>query len=434
MIISAKQYFSQEYEFSNPIVDHFVEHLNSDYEMDLLLEGLPKSDFVAAVRKIGVEKAKKLELNSTTDFENHIKKGFKEATTEITTLPEKELAVKLKVATNIFRDFLHLRTLEAQSSVKNEDDFQHVHKKGNKTEFVGGNYKTKLSSSQGVLTVGLSLPPFTTAYNKFNVCTTATPECKSSCLGLYAGGAKSYPDTAFLGKLLRLQFMVEYPKETALVIHKELQNHYKNSSQKGFLAGFRANITSDIDFIRLFPKEFFEANSGVQFYDYTKDASRLEDKRIDPLTGEVVTTPKNYYLSLSHTGTNHSYSNDADAVKALNADKVVTMVVYPGKGLTRQTPQVFGVIDDATDTVYQVTYGDNDDNIFDRHAQAKINPQDHSALDKDKYKFSSKGVVSIVKLKGTTKEKAGNFANLISPDGYVHINSKQKLIPPVKRK
>jgi len=399
------------FEFIRPahelIVENFLFHLAGDEDYELLIEAIPTSDFIKNLRKIGEKNANELGLDSTAKFESRIKQGFTEATKEIIEYPN-DVDSKTKAAYNLFRQFLHERTSEASQSLADPSD--NVYSAKTKVTFAGGNHKTKLSETESVLSKGLSLPPFSTAYPKFNCCPFATKECKASCLGLYAGGAKAYPETSFLGKLIRLQFMVEYPKETAFIIHSDLSSNKKLADSKGFLSGFRSNITSDIDFIKLFPKDFFGVlHKDTKFYDYTKDPSRLNAVRNDKVYGKIE-KPDNYFISLSHTGSGHKESNDKEVIEALENGNVVTMVVA-GKG-PKKNWQVKGVIDDRTGKEYPVVSGDEDDNIFHRHKQAGVHP--------------SKGVVSIVKLKGVGKEKAGKFVNFISDDGYVHINSKSK--------
>lgn len=388
----------------------FLWHLIDDFSENLISESIPTSDFIKELRKIGVDNANKLGLTSLEKFESRLKLGFSEATEEILKYPN---LVKQKTAGayTLFHNFLHERTVAANNSAKIPSKNKEYSKNGD-VKFSGSNKKTQLSSDQKVSVKGLSLPPFNSAYPKFNCCPSATIKCKASCLGLYAGGAKIYPETSFLGKLIRLQFMVEYPKETAYLIHDDLVKNEKYANDNKFLSGFRANITSDLDFIKLFPLEFFETlHKDTQFYDYTKVPERLASSRMHPIHGEIK-KPKNYFLSLSHTGTNHKESNDKDVIKALESGHLVTMVVtkqgFRNKDLVSE---VKGVMDDSTGKIYPVVSGDNDDNIFDRHKQANIPP--------------NKGIVSIVNLKGTSKEKSGEFVNTISDDGYIHINKPQ---------
>jgi hypothetical protein len=116
--------------------------------------------------------------------------------------------------------------------------------------------------------------------------------------------------------------------------------------------------------------------------------------------------PQNYQLALSHTGTGHDESNDSQVVKHLENGGVVASVYRRGQG----EPEAKYYMDDATGKKYPVANGDEDDNVFDRHASLGV-PK-------------TQGVISGLALKGITNDFAGHFANQVDKDGVVHLNSK----------
>jgi hypothetical protein len=159
------------------------------------------------------------------------------------------------------------------------------------------------------------------------------------------------------------------------------------------------NITSDIAWEH-HAKHLFERHPNVTFYDYTKSPNRVL-KHLDPNSGH----PKNYHLTLSHTGTGHDESNDHSVSKVLNAGGVVASVYKRGKG--RKLPT--HLHDHLTGKKFPVVNGDDDDNTFDRHATAGLREGK-----------PGHGVVSGLMLKGV--KDAGHFANNVDEHGVAHVN------------
>jgi hypothetical protein len=204
-----------------------------------------------------------------------------------------------------------------------------------------------------------------------------------------------------MGKILRAHYLYEHPEHAARLIDHEVGEHKKAAASKGMKAGVRLNITSDIPYERLMPKKFFDKHKDVQFYDYTKIPGRLGHEKL----------PKNYHLSLSHTGTGHPESNDTQAIAHLNKGGVLAMVYHRGKS----HPVPTHVEDVQTGKRWPVVNGDQDDNTFDRHKMGKV-PK-------------GQGVVSGLKVKGVSNEKIGPFANKVDPDGIIRINHPKKTNP-----
>lgn len=322
------------------------------------------------------------------------------------------------------------------------------HSRENSINFTGDNGKTKLSSGEGMQSIGLSLTPHhSSGYNE-DLCPHASTECKTNCLGFTAGGNKQYPETAFRGKLLRTQYLAEHPERAARLMSHEISENekwvdahhsihdkegnlvgYRNKksgkitseiptkskskeeiakehennkklleagiasgthSLRNIKSGFRGNMTSDLEWEKLMPKKYFERHKNTQFYDYTKNAARVMASH---------KLPANYALALSHTGADHDESNDEAVVKALNAGKVVAMVhhrIPAGESAPTHVEDV------QSGKRWKIVNGDDDDNVFDRHRMAGVD--------------KSEGVVSGLELKGVKNEAAGKFANPIVTD------------------
>jgi len=127
--------------------------------------------------------------------------------------------------------------------------------------------------------------------------------------------------------------------------------------------------------------------------DYTKHAERLYQKR-----------PSYHFMALSHTGTGHDESNDADVSKALAHGHTVASIV-------RGDATHF--YDHSNKRLYPIAEGDHDDMIENRHAEVghKTMP-DNTGVDKKTNKPT--GVVSVLRIKGIStkvKEAAGDFEN-----------------------
>jgi hypothetical protein len=321
----------------------------------------------------------------------------------------------------------------------------------------GVNHKTLSSAGVGYKTIGLSLSPglhsgyqHPTTGKEYDMCPNASSECRKGCLGLTAGGNVNFPFSTTRAKLLRTHFMHEHPEEAARIMHQEILDNEKGASEAQvqrpmmgpdgkpamqptgkvdrksgkpimapktepvfdkagqpvhYKSGIRMNVTSDLPYEHLMPKEFFHSHLGndpenpnTTFYDYTKMHGRLGHKD----------QPQNYHLALSHTGSGHDESNDKEVVKHLENGGVVASVYRRGK----HEPQAKFYQDDATGKMYPVAAGDADDNIFQRHEQIGV-PR-------------TQGVISGLALKGIGNETAGHFANTVDQNGIVHLNAKPK--------
>lgn len=364
----------------NPVLHNFLWHLTSPTVVHHSFSGSKKDEdkqikeeedpfHTTNIRKKG------LEHEPQGNIFHHLREGFAKA------FPDGEdpkvTKAKAKEARVAFRKFM---TERGGLSEKNT------------TNLLGQNGKTQLSTGAGVNTVGLSLAPHTSSGYKFNACPKASTECAKNCLGFTAGGNRQYPEASFKAKLLRHQFLHEHPEHAARLISHEIHENESWSAKNGFKSGVRLNVTQDLPWEHLMPKKFFDRHSSSQFYDYTKVHGRLKNKDM----------PANYSLALSHTGANHEESNDKHVIDALENGHVVAMVHQKGK----VTPT--HVEDAKTGKRYPIANGDDDDNVYDRHATAGVS--------------KTQGVVSGLKLKGVKNEAAGHFANKVDDDGIIRIN------------
>lgn len=311
------------------------------------------------------------------NLHKHIAKGFTQAFSEMETEHPDETAAKLKEAKDAFAKFAQSRGFKGAPALLND------------------NGKTR--KGEGVSTVGLSLAPHTANGLKgFDVCPRASTDCRANCLGTEAGGNRMFPDSALASKIVKTHFLAMHPHHAARLLDHEIGQHVKAAKKSKMIAGVRLNVTSDIPYEK-FAKALFARHPTAQFYDYTKMHKRVLDQ-------ESPDHPKNYHLSLSHTGTGHAESNDRYAIEALNRGHVVAMVYQRGKDVPHPTH----VEDVKTGKRWRVANGDDDDNTFDRHATIG--------------ESKKKGVVSGLKLKGVKNEDAGAFANKVDADGVIRIN------------
>lgn len=326
---------------------------------------------------------------------------------------------------------------EARKHFRNFMTDRGGHSPNNNLQLTSENGKTALSSGEGVQTIGLALTPHKSHGYDTDFCPNASSECRENCLGFTAGGNKQYPEDAFRGKLLRTQYLAEHPEHAARLMSHEISENekwsndhhsvhnekgefigYKNKktgkisasgkgetpeniqqklesneySTRNIKPGFRGNVTSDLPWEKLMPRKFFDRHSNTQFYDYTKNHSRVGHKDLPP----------NYSLALSHTGTGHAESNDEHAINALRNGNVVALVHQKSKVTPTHVENV------ETGERWRIANGDNDDNVYDRQTKEE--------------KEKGIGVVSGLKLKGVKNEAAGVFANKVDPDGIIRLD------------
>ena len=165
---------------------------------------------------------------------------------------------------------------------------------------VGADAKTVKGEKFGYLTGILYLAPANEA-GFGNLCPNASAGCLASCLYTAGRGAMSNVKQARIRKT-RL-FFSDKAKFLA-TIFEDIGNLIKAGAKEGKKVCVRLNGTSDVPWERL---GIFDKFPQVQFYDYTKSATRA----VEFATGKM---PKNYHLTFSR-----SESNETSAIQVLKA-------------------------------------------------------------------------------------------------------------------
>jgi hypothetical protein len=157
-----------------------------------------------------------------------------------------------------------------------------------------GNAKTRKGEKLGWITFGIHLAP--SNLSGFNVCKDASTGCAIACLNTAGRGAMSSVQKARIAKTRlfftsKTVFLVMLWDEVAKAIRKADKNKMQPC--------FRLNLTSDLPWekIKLNGVSIFDAFPQVQFYDYTKSASRMSSF----LAGDM---PANYHLTFSRSESN----------------------------------------------------------------------------------------------------------------------------------
>ena len=250
-------------------------------------------------------------------------------------------------------------------------------------------------------TIGLSLSPSTES-GRVNTCACATQECKAACLNKAGRGAMSFTQKA---RRARTDFMLDHPSKFMGIVHNEIHAHERSATRNGKKAAVRLNIVSDIPYESLH-KEVFTQHPNVQFYDYTKIASRLYHS-----DGSKKQLPANYHLTLSSTGIQGADQNWKDVRHHLNNGGVSAMVfaVKAGRGGKEGDPLPTHVHDEETGKTYRVIDGDLHDHRHLDHVYNDAQP--------------GEGLIAGLRIKGGKKmlAKAGDFAVQPHASGIVTV-------------
>lgn len=183
---------------------------------------------------------------------------------------------------------------------------------------VNADAKTVKGVKIGVLTGILYLAPSDES-GVMNTCKHASKGCRAACLFTAGRGKFSNVRAARIAKTVRFaqdqtQFMLDLVDDIAALI--------KKATKENLVPAVRLNGTSDIRWenVLLNGKNVMQIFPNVQFYDYTKDTSRM-------LTLAAGKLPANLHLTFSK-----SESNDS-CVKEAVALGVNVAVVFSGKTL-----------------------------------------------------------------------------------------------------
>lgn len=323
----------------------------------------------------------------------HMKTGFQAAFRSMATEDQETAKTRLRASRRALKGFYRSRGFGNAGTMTDRNK-----KMNDRDDFLGQNAKLKKGQAH---VMGLSLAPHKlSGLSGFDICPNASSHCRTNCLGTESGGGRIFADHALSSKIARTHAMVLNPEHFARVLDANITTHEKRAKRMGTKPVVRLNVTSDMPWEHMAP-QIFERHPNTQFYDYTKNASRVMRQGAHP----------NYMLALSHTGTGHPESNDADVVKALEAGRLVAMVHKRGKNHATPTH----VEDVQSGKRYPVVNGDKDDLLPNRFAEAG---RTHGK--------PGHGVVSSLTLKGASNDQAGHFANTVDDDGIIRINHPRK--------
>lgn len=149
---------------------------------------------------------------------------------------------------------------------------------------IDNNAKTVKGQKKGYKTAILYLAPST--QSGFNVCPQASNGCKKACL--YTAGHGVFSNVQ-QGRINKTRWYIQERNTFMAQLRKEITNHIKNCSNKGFIPCIRLNGTSDISWENTRIMDDFP---NVQFYDYTKIFKRMKMY----VNGQL---PSNYHLTYS---------------------------------------------------------------------------------------------------------------------------------------
>lgn len=133
----------------------------------------------------------------------------------------------------------------------------------------------------------------------YNACAYSTPECQLGCLAT-SGRAKveilSGISRISSARIKKTKLLFENRDLFMHILHLEMQSYQRKAAKDGYGFSARLNGTSDIDWATIKYGEnqlnVFKQFPDVQFYDYTKDPSK------------VLNIVPNYQLTFSYSGRN----------------------------------------------------------------------------------------------------------------------------------
>ena len=157
---------------------------------------------------------------------------------------------------------------------------------------VGNNAKTVKGDGSEYLTAILYLAP-ADSVDGINLCPMAVMAgCKAGCLNTAGRGAMNSVQQARMRKTI---YWRDHPDLFLADLHNDIRQFRKYCQKKGIQPVVRINGTSDVNWER--HVDMTGEFSDVQFYDYTKNVSRMNKPR-----------PANYHLTLSYSQANDRYA------------------------------------------------------------------------------------------------------------------------------
>ncbi len=154
-----------------------------------------------------------------------------------------------------------------------------------------GNTKTRKHGIE-YMTGGMSLSP-KRAGGLDDLCTESSPACVAGCLN--ETGLATIFDSIQIARKAKTAVWLLARNEAKAMIIKDIQRLKNKTDKQGKKLAIRLNMFSDIIFEKEFP-EVFTTFPDVQFYDYTKHASRFYSSH---------KLPDNYHLTFSMSEKNH---------------------------------------------------------------------------------------------------------------------------------
>ena len=155
------------------------------------------------------------------------------------------------------------------------------------------NAKTNKTRAHGVLAGVMYLAPADMATEgRLTLCAYADKaKCKVGCLNTSGRGRMTSVQLARVRKTLAY---LQHPEAFFATLDQDIQNLKRKASALRLTPAVRLNGTSDIDFL-----EFIARHPDVQFYDYTKNFTRVDHPR-----------PGNYHLTLSYSEADPGYARN----------------------------------------------------------------------------------------------------------------------------
>lgn len=196
------------------------------------------------------------------------------------------------------------------------------------------NAKLKKSYKLGYLTYGLQLAPSDLS-GCGNVCPSASRGCREACL--FTAGMGIFKNV----QVARIKRTKQFFKDTQSFLfdlRKDIASAVRISKRRNLFPSIRLNVLSDIKWenVRSQGLTLFEHFPNVQFFDYTKDESRMSPN-------SKALQHENYHLTFSR-----SESNDAAVQRVMNLGGNVA-VVFASKVLPSKYLGVPVVNGDETD-------------------------------------------------------------------------------------
>ena len=158
----------------------------------------------------------------------------------------------------------------------------------------------------------------------YNVCPMATAECMAGCLHTSGRVKMDVDNTIVNARITKTKLFFENRELFMDWLFAEIESGIKRSKRVGKDFAVRLNGTSDINWsvYKVNGKNVFETFPDIQFYDYTKVASRFKN------------VPDNYHLTYSYTG-----KNIEECLNVLGKGHNVAVVFNTPKG--EDLPAVF---------------------------------------------------------------------------------------------